>query len=132
MEMSIGKYSCRAIMDDVFSVVRVSAGVPFFMVMFFGIFFLWSPGQTKQEATVAPKHLNLPPSPSAKREVSLPDIISDEAERNESPAERLNKVELELFWLKRERHELQKALENKEYRFPKKRLHADNLRRPCT
>jgi len=130
--MSIGKYSGRKLTEGVLYSIRVSAGVPFFAGMVFGIFFLWSPGQTQQEAKVTPKHLNLPPSPSAKREVSLPNIISDEADRIESPAERLNKAELELYFLKRQRHELFKALQSPKYKPPAKRRHADNLRRPCT
>lgn len=130
--MSIRKYSCCKLMDEVLYAVRVSAGVPFFTGMVFGVFFLWSPGQTQQDATVALKQTIPPPSPNARREVSLPDIKSDEAERIESPAERLNKAELELFWLKRTRHKLLKSLENKEPRVPAKRRHADDLRRPCT
>jgi hypothetical protein len=119
-------------MDEALYAVRVSAGVPFFTGMVFGVFFLWSPGQTQQDAKVAPNNTNPPISPSARREVSLPDINSDEAGRTESPAERLNKAELELYWLKRERHQLQQALKKKEYQLPKKRRQIESVRRPCT
>jgi hypothetical protein len=100
--------------------------------MVFGIFFLWSPGQTQQDARVAPTNKIPPNSPSARREVSLPDINSEEADRTESPAARLNKAELELYMLKRERHQLQRALEKNVYRLPKKRRQVCDLRRPCT
>jgi len=130
--MSIRNYSCRKLTEGVLYSLRVSAGVPFFAGMVFGVFFLWSPGQTQQDTKVAPKHTIPPPSPSARREVSLPDITSDEADRIESPAERLNKAELELYFLKRQRHELFKALQSPKYKPPAKRRHADNLRRPCT
>ena len=132
MQMSIGKYSWSKLTDGALQAVRVSAGVPFFTGMVFGVFFLWSPGQTQDDAKVAPKHTNPPFSPYASREASLPNIISAEAVRIESPAERLTKAELELFFLKRARHELQKALERKPSLAPKRRPLAEFVRRPCT
>ena len=130
--MSRWNYSCRNLMDEALYAVRVSAGVPFFAGMVFGVFYLWGPNQTQQDAKVAAKHSIPPPSPSARREVSLPDINSAEAERQESPADRLSKAEAELYWLKRERHQLQKALEKKQTPIPNKRRQAEDSRRPCT
>jgi len=102
------------------------------MGMVFGVLFSWAPGQTQNDVKAAPKHTTPPPSPSATREVSLPDINSDEAASIESPAERLHQAEVELFYLKIERHRLQKALEQKQPLRPQKRRVAEFIRRPCT
>lgn len=111
---------------------RVSAGVPFVLGMVFGIIFCWTPGRTQHDVKVAPNQMHPPSSPNATREVSLPNINRDEAVQTESPAERLHKAELELYYLKRERHKLQKALEHRQYARPLRPRHAEVVRRPCT